>query len=381
MSETNQDNSFLDISDEEIMNMAPPEPASDATVEPDEPEQQTEEVKDTNDGLQETTEEEVSEEQAEEFSEDRPAEVGKEAGTATAAPDAQPVEEQKETESTQEDGMDYKAEYQKLLAPFKANGREIAVKTVDDAITLMQMGANYNKKMSALKPNLKLLKMLENNGLLDEAKLSYLIDLDKKNPEAINKLVQDSGLDPMELDTDKAATYKPSTYAVDAREVELDEVLDEIQHTPSYNKTLNIVSSQWDGQSKQVIADTPQILKVINAHVQSGIYDVINQEVEHERTFGRLQGLSDIEAYRQVGDRLHAEGKFAHLVQPQKQQTPTPAVVVTPKPKMGNEDKLREKKRAASAPKAVPTQANASDYNPLSLSDEEFSKLGNPKFL
>ena len=87
----------------------------------------------------------------------------------------------------------------------------------------MQMGANYNKKMAALKPNLKLLKLLENNGLLSEEKLSFLIDLDKKNPDAITKLVKDSGLDPLEMDVSKS-DYKPNTYTVHDREVELDSV-------------------------------------------------------------------------------------------------------------------------------------------------------------
>ena len=386
MSATDQDN-FLNLSDEEMLNTVLPEPGEVvATAGEKDLEPESNEEEDADDGVQgqETTEEvedqQDSEEQDEASSEEGQAEVVKEAGTATADPDAKPDEEKKIEETTDQKSVDYKTEYERLLKPFKANGRDIAVKTVDDAISLMQMGANYNKKMAALKPNLKLLKMLDNNGLLDEAKLSYLIDLEKKNPDAINKLMQESGMDPLDLDADKAATYKPSTYGVDERELELDAVLDEIQHTPSYNRTLGIVSKEWDGSSKQVIADTPQLLKVINSHVQSGIYDLISNEVEHERTFGRLQGLSDIEAYRQVGDKLHAQGKFGSLVS-QDTQTPTAPVVIPPKPKMGNEDKLREKKRAASTTKPANASSQAADYNPLSLSDAEFSKLVNSQYL
>ena len=376
MSETNQENSFLNLSDEEMLNQLPPE-KEEVESEQEEITEQTPETEGNNDGVQEqeTTEEKVTKEQEEQSAEDDDT-----AAAANVSEDAGKKEQQQEPEKKEADSLDYKAEYNRLLAPFKANGRDIAVKSVDDAIALMQMGANYNKKMAALKPNLKLLKMLENHGLLDEAKLSYLIDLDKKNPDAINKLMQESGLDPLDLDAEKAGAYKPSTYKVDDREVELDAVLDEIQHTEAYNRTLDIVSRQWDGSSKQVIADTPQILKVINAHVQSGIYDLISQEVENERTFGRLQGLSDIEAYRQVGDKLHAQGKFAHLVAPE-QTKPTAPVVVSPKPKMGNEDKLREKKRAASATKPVAASPGKADYNPLALSDEAFSDLVKSEYL
>ncbi len=296
-----------------------------------------------------------------------------------ATPDKEPVKEDVKEPADKAADVDYKAAYEKLFTPFKANGKEIAVSNVDDAISLMQMGANYNKKMAALKPNLKLMKLLENNGMLSEERISFLIDLEKKNPEAISKLVKDSGMDPMDLDADKASEYKPKTYTVDDREMELDTVLEEIQGTPSYNRTLDIVSTKWDGPSKQVIAGSPQLLKVINDHVQSGIYDTIIKEVERERVFGRLTGLSDIEAYRQVGDAIQSRGGFAPVGN-QGQQTPKPVVVV-PKPSTVDEDKLREKRRAAGSTKPAGVSAPAKDFNPLAMSDDEFDKQVNSKFL
>jgi hypothetical protein len=297
--------------------------------------------------------------------------------------DDEDKEGEKPEEKTGEPAIDFEAEYKRLLTPFKANGRDIAVKSVDDAIALMQMGANYNKKMAALKPNLKLMKLLENNGLLNEDKIGFLIDLEKKNPAAINKLVKDSGIDPMDLDAEKASGYKQTAYTVDDREIELDTVLDEIQGTPSYNRTLEIVSTKWDAASKQVIAGSPQLLKVINNHVESGVYDLISKELESERLFGRLNGLSDIEAYRQIGDALHAKGAFNSLAQgsSQTQQKPaTPPVVVTPKPKV-EDDKLKDKRRAASSTKPAAPTSVPKDFNPLALSDDEFSKLVNKQFL
>ena len=299
----------------------------------------------------------------------------KEAVTST-----EPTEPKQETAEENTAAIDYEAEYKRLLAPFKANGREISVKSVDDAVTLMQMGANYNKKMAALKPSLKLMKLLENNGLLSEEKISYLIDIEKKNPNAIQKLVKDSGIDPMDFDAEKAGEYKPKIHTVDDREMDLDTVLDEIQDTPSYNQTLQIVSKSWDGASKQVVANTPQLLKVINDHVANGIYNIISEEVERERVFGRLNGLSDIEAYRQVGDAIQARGGFNHLGNAQAKTVQAP-VVVQPKPKKVEDDKLNEKRRAASSTKPANTsQASNDDFNPLSLSDEEFAKFAAKRF-
>jgi hypothetical protein len=274
--------------------------------------------------------------------------------------------------------IDYTKAGMELLAPFKANGRTVEVKSVEDARALMQMGANYNKKMAALKPNLKLMKLLENNGLLNEDKLSFYIELEKKNPDAINKLVKDSGLNPMDLDAEKADSYKPTLHRVDDREIALDDVLDSIQDTPSYTRTLGIAKT-WDEASKQVVAQNPKLLAVINDHVERGVFDLINAELERQRMLGTLTGVSDIEAYRQVGDAIEASGGFKHLHK-QAEPTPTAPVIVAPKPKQGSDDKLNEKRRAAGLTKPAASTGATSDVNPLGLSDEEFEKAAVNRF-
>ena len=275
--------------------------------------------------------------------------------------------------------VNYQAEYERLMKPFKANGREVKIDSVDDAISLMQMGANYNKKMAGLKPSLSILKLLENNQLLDPAKLSYLIDLDKKDPAAINKLIKDSGINPMDLSAEKASEYEPKTHLVDEREIDLDTVLDEIQDTPTYNQVLTLVSKKWDGASKQVVAAQPQLLKVLNEHMANGVYDLISTEVERERVFGRLNGLSDIEAYRKVGDAINARGGFSHLGKPQGPGAKPEPVIVAPKPKVAD-SALNDKRRAASAAPAAAPAAATAEFNPLSMSDEDFAKAAVPRF-
>ena len=358
----------------------------------------TEETTDNSSGSSDTTDEETQgadqdsevgsgdegAEDPDESVEDQAATGAQEKSTDTAGASSKDTQKP-EVAAQDESAIDYKKEYEKLLAPFVANGKEIKVNNVSDAVSLMQMGANYNKKMAALKPNLKLLKLLESNGLLSEERVGFLIDLEKKNPDAINKLIKESGIDPMDLDAEKADDYKPTVRTVDDKELELDAVLEEIQDTPSYSKTIQVVGKEWDAASKQTVANSPSILKIINSHMQSGVYDVIQEEIERERMFGRLQGLSDIEAYRQVGDAIQARNGFAHLnvnANGQGQQTSTNPRVVQPKPKNGNEEKLKEKRRAAST--AKPTGSNpkvAGEFNPLALSDEEFSKLVKSNFL
>jgi hypothetical protein len=363
--------SALAMSDEEIMNL-------DFD---DFEESTTEEEAQADSEEQETSEEEAAEPEQTQDSEDDDTEITEEEVTEESDevidnPEAEDDSEGTETDDATEDAvLNYEEEYKKILAPFKANGREMQVSNVEEAVQLMQMGANYNKKMAALKPNLKTLKLLENNGLLDEQKLSYLIDLDKKNPDAISKLLKDSGIDPLDLDTDKASDYKPNTYSIDDREVELDEVLTELSDSQTYSKTIDLVSNKWDGKSKQIVAENPHLLRVIDNHMASGVYETVSNAVERERMFGRLEGLSDLEAYRQVGEQLEKSGAL-------NTNAPAKTTKVVTKTKAANTNpNLKSKKRAASSVKASKSKPANTEVNALGLSDEEFEKEFNEKFI
>lgn len=285
-----------------------------------------------------------------------------------------------ESDVDSEEEIDYKVQYEQLLSPFKANGKDIKVDTVEDARSLMQMGANYNKKMAALKPNLKVVKMLDNHGLLDEQKLSYLIDLSKQDPEAVKKLVKDSGIDPLDIDTDNIA-YRPNAYNVSDSEVALDGILDDIRDTSTFNTTIDIIGNKWDEASKDMIAKDPNIIKVINDHVGSGIFKKVSEVVERERILGRLNGLSDIEAYKQVGDAINSSGGFGDPVQVTKTQ-PTSISKSNSVNKANNpvDPKLKVKRKAAGSTKSKPSKAKP-QFDVLSMSDEEFEKMSSSKFV
>ena len=201
--------------------------------------------------------------------------------------DEDPETEEPEPEETSEE-VDFKSEYEKLLAPFKANGKDIKVDSVEEATKLMQMGANYTKKMVELKPHLKMIKMLQKNKLMDEGQLNYLIDLSNKEPQAIAKLIKDSGIDPLDIDQE-STEYTPKNYAVSDKEVNLDEVLGQIESTPTYEKTLDIVGNKWDDSSKEILSDKPQMIVQINDHMANGIYDKIVAEIDKQQMFGGLQ--------------------------------------------------------------------------------------------
>lgn len=334
--------------------------------------------------------EDITQDEGEEYESDPSGEVEaeetfEEAGSTEESDESETDEEtdadeedEGEEDSPESDDSDYKAQVEKILAPFKANGKEIQVDSVDDAVTLMKMGANYNKKMAALKPNLKIMRMLENQGLLDEAKLNYLIDLDKHKPEAISKLVKESGLDPLNMEVDEASDYEPESYQVDDRELALDEVLKDIQDSDTYAETVDLISDKWDQSSRDVIVNNPEVIRVINDHKQNGIFDQITTVIEQDRMLGKLSGLSDIEAYKQVGDRLHAAGKFGST-EPNTDEANETVKPPANKPKANPQ--LKNRKKAASSSRAKPAKKAITDFNPLEMSDEEFEKIASSQYM
>lgn len=373
---------ILDVSDEDFMKMEVPE-AAPVEDEPDlgEEDSRQAEKEEEQDGKKEDApagdEKEPVVDDEPEPEKDEVIPDGSDDVKKTPVDGTPETDPKKETKDVDTPAVDYEAEYKKLTAPFKANGREMSINNVDDAIALMQMGANYHKKMAGLKPSLKTLKLLEKNDLLDPGKLNYLIDLHNKNPEAITKLLKDSGIDPLDVDVKTDSTYKPTNRSVSDTEVELDEVLDSIKDTPTYSKTLNVMTKEWDDASKNAAANQPNIISIINGHIADGTYDTVMNAVNYERSLGKLQGVSDLEAYKQVGDILHAAGKLG---------TPAPkpaSADVTPAAKPGpskEELKRKERKRAASPTKTTAT-TSAKPFNPLTLSDEEFEKFDPKKFI
>ena len=257
----------------------------------------------------------------------------------------------------------------KIFSPFKANGKEIQVKDVDDVISLMQMGANYNKKMASIKPFMGHLKMLQKNNLLDEAEISYLIDLKNKDPKAIAKLLQDSEIDLYNFDTEQANDYLPNNHAVSQEELALDEALQEIQHSPQYQRTVQTLGVQWDVSSREKVAKNPQIIGVINQHMENGLYDFVWNEVERQRILGYLKGVDDLDAYYQVGEALNKAGKLQNPNQSEQQRQNLQIQ------QQVREQEQRKKKLAASTTgKGAAKPQDKLDI--LAMSDEEFEKIG-----
>lgn len=286
---------------------------------------------------------------------------GEEDETETDAEEEDESSEDEPDKSTD----DSKAQLEDLFKPFKASGRDVQVKSIEEVKKLMSMGVDYSNKLQGFKQHRKTIKMLENNEI-DADKLNHFIDLSKGNPDAIKRLLREHKIDPMEMDVDEDSSYTPSDYSVSDNSVELEDVISRIQETDSFSTTSDVVTNQWDATSKQAIFADPALLENLNTHVANGTYERVMQEVSRAKVFGGLQGLSDLEAYDKVGKQLETQGAFNAKAQ-------APKAVVSTKPKQAVETNKDRKLRASSS-KATP-KSKAPVKNWSAMDDDEFEKL------
>lgn len=373
----------LAMSDEDILNMAGP---GMSAVTPEPAAEDPPATSETPTGEEAPAEKPADAPAAAEGEGDPPG--SSEAPVAAAEGDKDPADPN--APAAEETAPDYEGFYKQIMTPFKANGKQIELKDPAEAIQLMQMGANYTRKMQELVPHRKALTMLQNNQI-NEEKLSFLIDLDKKNPEAIKKLIKDSGIDPMEIDTAVEPAYLGGNHRVTDEEVNFRSALEELSSAPGGQTTLQDINTRWDQASKDVLWKNPETMAIIHEQREYGIYDRIVAEMDRQVTLGKIQASTPfLQAYKIVGDQLTAAGAFADLVTqrsgnaPSGSPTPPGQVetkaapqavatrVATPKPTVKNSDAAS----AASPTRAAPTPAQAF-INPLAMSDDEFLKQFN----
>ena len=380
---------YLDLPDEDFARLNEPEiPADPPTTEEEveegidqeqenetETEEETEEEEETSEDPEDTEEEEEEDsEEEEEEEEETPDPANEEEAEATSENTDKPDEEkgEKDTEKKAEpDEALYKALYNEILgSPIKANGKEIQLKSPEEAKKLIQMGANYTKKMQVLQPALRVVKMLENNDLLNEDKLSFLIDLDKGNPQAIQKLIADKKFDPVSVDEEQAESYRPTNHQVSDAEMRFNQVLDEVEMTETGRALITDIAKQWDVESKQAVYRDPSIIPVINEHKAAGIYDHITTEMDRQKALGNLNGIPFLQAYKAIGDMLADQGLLPGMEPKQPEVPKEPLARRTAKPKkLSNSDKAR----AAAAPKSRPS-SKPTEVDYLDMPDDEFLK-------
>jgi len=273
--------------------------------------------------------------------------------------------------------------YSKVTATFKADGKDIQVRSPEDAVRLMQMGVNYSRRMAEMKPLRAQNEMLKAQGLDNPDKLNFMIEVMKGKPEAIQKLLRDVKIDPIDIDTSKESTYKPVNHAVDPKTLAFKEAIDNTLAAEGGPELISEINKSWDDVSKEALRDQPIIFQNLLDQKKSGVYVKIKKELDYQRTMGFLTDVPFVKAYHQVGEAMQKAGVFGPNL------TPKPKTQVQSNGGMAPID-TGTRKAASIAPapnlsstqqpRAVPSregsQISQPDYS--TMSDEEFLKLKPP---
>lgn len=285
-------------------------------------------------------------------------------------------EDMSDSESVEEPYIDYKSEYEKITAPFKASGKTIQVRDSNEVISLMQKGVDYTKKQQALKPRLKELQILENQNMLGD-NLGYAIDLFNGNTKALAKLIKERNIDISDLspnmygdEDNNSPDYTPTNYSISDVEMRLKDVELTLKDSPNFQRLFTTLT-ELDDDSKAKFRSNPDLLLRLNEHMDSGLYDQIQNELEHRRIVGdaSVDGMNFYDAYTAVGNELLAYN--ARVAQQQQQQQQQQYA------EQYQQQQLQQKKNSAKSTNSRSTgrSSNPMMYDPLTCSDEEFAQI------
>jgi hypothetical protein len=290
-----------------------------------------------------------------------------------------------EEESNEEDDVAAEQDvaqsfYDKVSAPFKADGKEVQIRTPEEAVRLMQMGVNYSRRMAEMKPLREMDAMLTQHGLNDPNKLNELIDLSKGSKEAIQKYLKKHDIDPLDLDVSKADAHTTPNYRSDPKDVAFQDAIDTTLAADGGKELLVDVNKDWDDESKEALRDNPSIFGKLLEQKETGVYEQINAELLHQRTMGYLAGVPFIQAYEQVGNAMQKAGVFD--AKPETTQKKGLAPIASGSRKTAPKPKTEQSNPnlSSSIPtrKAVTKEPAPQETDYLSMSDEDFMKLGQP---
>jgi hypothetical protein len=353
----------LSMSDEEFEKMSPDDFA-EASEEDDNDDNEDDNEEDTlGDDDEDDSETDVNE--------DEPTDNAEDGGSEQT----EDKDDSKETQPNEEERKADEARYNeafKLLygKPIKASGREVQIRNPEHARNFIEMGIDYNKKMQSMKPHMSTLKTLEREGLLDPSKadrLNLLLEVEKGNKDALKRLIAESDIDPLDLADEEVIeegrNYQPQNHMMSAKEVEIEEALNTIEGTPSQQRTLDVMTKEFDPRSREVISDNPSYIVALNNDISTGVYDEVMKEVQYKRDMRLVPSdMSDIEVYLQtVMEGTPGQVNAQQETKPQRKQA---------------NKSSRSAKQKMSGNKAT-SKTNNKQYDPMQImdmSDDEFNK-------
>lgn len=263
-----------------------------------------------------------------------------------------------------------------LTAPLKAAGHEFTLDDPNQIRELVSKGLDYTRKMQQISHLRGIGEILREHDMLDPVKLAYAVDLANHKPEAIARLIKESGVDTFELGDDVADSYQatPANIEGKAKEVTVREIVEQYKDDENFNAVFN-EARQWDDASQVTLVNKPEVLHLLAAHANNGVYKQVMAKVIQERA---ITGTTEpiLQHYNRVGQAMFAAENDGGNAQAPQKQAPAKTERVAIKRKQVDEA-ARRKSLAPTASTKTKTKSlkinSAADiYN---MSEDEFKNL------
>ncbi len=272
---------------------------------------------------------------------------------------------------------DYRKAYKDLLQPLWARGHNFTPRNIEEVKTLMSQGIDYLYKTQQLAQHRKQIELLQREGISNDD-LTFLIDLKKKDPEAIKKFFADGQLNPYDIDVSDAPNYQPKTQMIDDATLNLRDSVSNLMNMPDGRECYNELVHTLDKASQDYFLQEPELLQTFyqHQHITVGnnksLYTIIKEEIDHEKALGRLpQNMPFLEAYRTVGDNLlRQSGQAAQPSNQVNSYSTAPEV----HQRLGSPKRANFNNRIRSAGVSPKTKSSRSttQMNPFDMPDDEF---------
>ena len=323
------------------------------TAEQPEDENESEDSDDNND---------VDEEQVEETEEDSETDEGIQ----------ETVDEQPTKEETKPTADTHKVPTFRL----KADGTEFDL-TEDELKQLASKGMNYTKKMQDIKEYREHVSAIK-EAALSKDDINLMIDVLKGDKDALATVMKRTGVDALDVDVENSR-YVPKNYGRNEVELEIEEVVETISRDPEYVTTKHIISSNWDKQSQMEFVKDPIKIKKLHEDVKNGTFDqVVPMMLKKKALDGARK--SDIEYYIEAGTDYYQnkarEAYNASVIEAEKAKKQADIKVVKEQEaKRSVVTETASKRKAATMTKPKTAKRSIDDYLNTAMSDDEFSKL------
>lgn len=323
------------------------------TAEQPEDENESEDSDDNND---------VDEEQVEETEEDSETDEGIQ----------ETVDEQPTKEETKPTTDTHKVPTFRL----KADGTEFDL-TEDELKQLASKGMNYTKKMQDIKEYREHVSAIK-EAALSKDDINLMIDVLKGDKDALATVMKRTGVDALDVDVENSK-YVPKNYGRNEVELDIEEVVETISRDPEYVTTKHIISSNWDKQSQMEFVKDPIKIKKLHEDVKNGTFDqVVPMMLKKKALDGARK--PDIEYYIEAGTDYYQnkarEAYNASVIEAEKARKQADIKVVKEQEaKRSVVTETASKRKAATMTKPKTAKRSIDDYLNTAMSDDEFSKL------